>query len=158
MQDRQTAPSDQKSIYQDIEALLASGHTVQLTPQGTSMYPMFADARDQAVIAPLGDQQPERGDVVLYRREPSAGGMLVLHRVLRRTAAGYDMVGDNQSEVEHGVRQEQLRGILVAWERRGKMRSVRNIGYRVFAALWLWMLPLRTPIHRLLGRLRSLGG
>lgn len=152
----------EKNVQQDgghqnynIEALLKDGHTVQLTPQGTSMYPMFADAHDQAVIAPLGGRTVRRGDVVLYRR---SDGRLVLHRVSRRTAEGcYDMVGDNQSEIERSVQPQQLLGVLVAWQRRGRMRSVKNIGYRMAAGLWLWMLPFRAPIHRMLARVRGLG-
>lgn len=145
-----------ETTYLSIEDALAAGKTVQITPQGTSMYPMFADPHDQAVIAPLNGRLPRRGDVVLYRRDVSAGGLLVLHRVYRHSVSGYELVGDNQSEIERGVREDQLRGILTEWVRCGRRRSVHHIGYRIFFGLWLWMLPLRDPIHRLLARLRRM--
>lgn len=65
----------------DIEKLLAEGNTIQLHPQGYSMYPMFCPGRDEAIISPVQDaSELKRGDVVLYRRD---GGILVLHRIYK---------------------------------------------------------------------------
>ena len=71
-----------------------------MRPQGTSMYPMFASPEDEAVIAPADVARLKRGDVVVYRRDPGAGGLLVMHRIYRRKGDAFYMVGDNQSEVE----------------------------------------------------------
>ena len=139
----------------DIESLLAAGRTIQMRPQGTSMYPMFADPADEAVIAPVDVARLKRGDVVVYRRDPNAGGLLVMHRIYRRNGEEFYMVGDNQSEIEGPLRADQMRGILVQWVRRGRTYSVKNIGYRMFFGLWLWMLPLRDPIHKMLAWLRK---
>lgn len=143
---------DTKQIKEkyDIESLLAAGRTIQMRPQGTSMYPMFADPADEAVIAPVDVARLKRGDVVVYRRDPNAGGLLVMHRIYRRNGEEFYMVGDNQSEIEGPLRADQMRGILVQWVRRGRTYSVKNIGYRLFSGLWLVMLPLRNPIHRML--------
>lgn len=69
------------------EELLAEGRTIQIKPQGYSMYPLFVPGRDSAVIAPpekSGRQganlRYRRGDVVLYRGE---GQKLILHRICR---------------------------------------------------------------------------
>ena len=82
------------------EELLAEGRTIQIKPQGYSMYPLFVPGRDSAVIAPPEKRgrdsaviaPPEkngrqganlryrRGDVVLYRGE---GQKLILHRICR---------------------------------------------------------------------------
>ena len=61
---------DTKQIKEkyDIESLLAAGRTIQMRPQGTSMYPMFVDPSDEAVIAPVDVNKLKRGDVVVYRR------------------------------------------------------------------------------------------
>ena len=149
---------DTKQIKEkyDIESLLAAGRTIQMRPQGTSMYPMFADPADEAVIAPVDVARLKRGDVVVYRRDPNAGGLLVMHRIYRRNGEEFYMVGDNRSEIEGPLRADQMRGILVQWVRRGRTYSVKNIGYRLFSGLWLVMLPLRNPVYRLLawGRCR----
>lgn len=147
---------ERKQYKYDIEALLAAGNTICMRPQGTSMYPMFVTPEDQAVIAPVDVTRLKRGDVVVYRRDAEAGGLLVMHRIYKRTGDGFYTVGDNQSAVEGPLRADQMRGILVEWVRRGRTYSVKNIGYRLFFGLWLWMLPLRSPIHRLLAQIRRL--
>lgn len=122
------------------EKLLAEGRTIQFKPIGYSMYPLFVPDRDQAVVAPIGDIMPRRGDVVLYRRE---GGNLVLHRICRYDAEGFYMVGDNESEIEGPLQREQIKGILVGIIRKGKRFSSKNLLYCSAAGLWLWMRPLR---------------
>lgn len=124
----------------DIEALLGAGKSIQIYPRGYSMYPLFVPGRDQAVIAPAEKGRLKRGDVVLYRRE---GSILVLHRIWKRRTDGFYMVGDNQSEVEGPLQEEQIRGILYRVVRRGKSFTVRNPIYRMLAAVWLQLRPFR---------------
>ena len=140
----------------DIEALLAEGKSIQIHPQGYSMYPLFVPGRDEAVIAPVRAEELKRGDVVLYRRE---SGILVLHRIWKRKPEGFYMVGDNQSEPEGPLRPEQIKGRLCRILRRGKNFSVRNPLYRCAASLWLFLRPLRPQlsgaaafVKRLFGR------
>jgi hypothetical protein len=141
----------------DIEQLLLDGQQICIRPQGTSMYPMFVGPEDEAILAPVCTEELRRGDVVLYRRDPEAGGILVMHRICKRSPEGFYLVGDNQSIVEGPVRPDQIRGILVAWERKGKLRSVQNIGYRLFFGLWLLMLPWRDSVHHFLRVIKHTG-
>jgi hypothetical protein len=128
----------------DIETLLAEGRTIQLHPEGYSMYPLFVPGRDEAVIAPIGSHVPRRGDVVLYRR---AQGILVLHRICRVTAEGVYLVGDNQTQVEGPLAPDQIKGILVAIVRRGKhIKSTQPI-YVAASRFWLFLRPVRRPIQ-----------
>ena len=129
----------------DIEGLLAEGKSIQIYPQGYSMYPLFVPGRDQAVTGPVGEEKLKRGDVVLYRRE---GSILVLHRIWKRRADGFYMVGDNQRAVEGPLRAEQIKGILRRVVRRGKCFSVRNPFYRFLASVWLFLRPLRPALSR----------
>jgi hypothetical protein len=139
----------------NIEELLAAGHTIRLHPLGYSMYPLFVPGRDEAIIAPLGERKPRRGDVVLYRREQ---GILVLHRIQRITKKGIYFVGDNQTEVEGPLRPDQVRGILVAFVRKGKYTRTTQPLYAVFSRIWLIFRPMRRPIqlagHFLRSRIR----
>jgi len=128
----------------DIEKLLSQGNTVQLHPQGYSMYPLFMPERDEAIIAPVTDvSQLKRGDVVLYRRE---GGILVLHRICKVNGSGFYLVGDNQTEVEGPLRAEQMRGVLVAFIRKGKEIPADDPIYRLASRLWLFLRPVRRCI------------
>lgn len=129
----------------DIEKLLAEGNTIQIKPKGWSMYPMMRPGRDEAVIAPADTKKLKRGDVVLYRRK---AGILVLHRIWKANKEGLFLVGDNQVEIEGPVNREQVKGKLAAFVRNGKSISVKNPAYRVPAALWLRLRPVRNGIKR----------
>lgn len=150
------------------EELLAEGRTIQIKPQGYSMYPLFVPGRDSAVIAPPEKSgrdsaviaPPEKsgrqganlryrkGDVVLYRGE---GQKLILHRICRlkkekNGSTAYYMAGDNQSRLEGPVYQEQIKGVLVAVIRNGKTFTVNNLIYRAVFTVWRWLRPARQQI------------
>ena len=127
----------------DIEKLLEQGKTVQFGPIGYSMYPLFVPGRDEAVVAPADPEALKRGDVALYRRDES---ILVLHRIWKRKSDGFYMVGDNQRQVEGPLRPDQIKGVLVQIIRKGRRFSVKSIPYRVLAAVWLAMRPLRPAV------------
>ena len=133
----------EKSEKYDIEALLREGKTIQIFPQGYSMYPMFVPGRDEALIAAADTDKLRRGDVVLYRRK---SGILVLHRIYRRKGKAFYMVGDHQREVEGPVLAEQIKGILVAFVRRGKLIKTQNPVYLAASHIWLILRPVRLPI------------
>lgn len=137
----------------DIEKLLGAGQTIQLKPQGYSMYPLFVPGRDEARIAPIGDRRVKRGDVVLYRRDQS---ILVLHRIVRRDAAGIYLTGDNQKEIEGPLREDQMRGILIGFVRKGRYISVKNIVYRMYAGIWLYLRPFRPFISRTVAKIKRI--
>jgi hypothetical protein len=129
---------------QNIEELLAGGRTVQLHPEGYSMYPLFVPGRDEAVIAPVAGRRLRRGDVVLYRRRD---GILVLHRICRVTAQGVYLVGDNQTQVEGPLAPDQIKGILVAFVRRGKRIACTQPVYVAASFVWLFLRPVRRPLQ-----------
>ncbi|MCD7956239.1 MAG: S24/S26 family peptidase [Lachnospiraceae bacterium] len=142
----------------DIEQLLAEGRVIQLKPRGTSMYPMFVEGRDEAVIDPIkkvtqadGSLRLRRGDVVLYRRD---GGILVLHRISRCAQEGYYLVGDNQSVEEGPIRGGQILGILTGFIRKGHYCPARHPVYQLASRIWLILLPVRPKITRTLHRIK----
>lgn len=128
-----------------IEEQLEKHSSIQIYPQGYSMYPMLIPGRDQAVLTKASPEELRRGDVVLYRRED---GMLVLHRLCRIRPEGFYMVGDNQTEVEGPLKGEQIRGKLTAFIRKGREIRVTNPIYRLAAWIWLLLRPIRDPIKR----------
>ncbi len=122
------------------EELLASEQTIQLPPQGYSMYPLIVPGRDQAIIAPAKADELRRGDVALYRRK---GDILVLHRICKIDASGYYFVGDNQIEVEGPLEGEQIIGKLVALIRKGKQVDLSHPAYAASCWIWLRLRPVR---------------
>lgn len=135
----------------DIEKLLLDGHTIQIKPQGYSMYPLFLPGRDEALIRKADLSALRRGDVILYRRDQ---GILVLHRIWKINKNGLYLVGDNQTEIEGPLRYDQVRGQLVGLIRNGRRLSVRNPVYRIMTGAWLWLRPFRPAISKAASRLK----
>ncbi len=127
-----------------IEELLQQAETVQVAPEGYSMYPMFVPGRDKAVLKQADTTQLKKGDVILYRRP---GSILVLHRICRHTSEGFFMVGDNQVEVEGPLAEEQIIGVLTGFVRKGRLISVHNPLYVLYAGIWLFLRPVRRPLQ-----------
>lgn len=117
----------------DVEKLLDEGNIIQIKPQGTSMWPLFSSGNEQAIVAPV-DRALKSGDVVLYRRKES---ILVIHRICRCDKKGYYLVGDNQTEIEGPIKESQIKGVMVAFIRKGKTVSVNNVLYRLYSFVWL---------------------
>lgn len=142
---------DQEKV--DIERLLEQGQQVQIHPQGYSMYPMFIPGRDEAILQKAEPAKLKKGDVVLYRRE---SGILVLHRICKKKENTFYMVGDNQSEVEGPLKEEQMKGVLIGFIRNGKYRSVKNPMYLLASRLWLFLRPLRPVISKVLATIKHI--
>lgn len=135
----------------DIERLLQEGQTVQIKPQGYSMYPLFVPGRDEAVIRKAEPESLKKGDVVLYRRDH---GILVLHRICRKKQNAFFMVGDNQKEIEGPLREDQIKGVMSGFVRNGKYRSVKHPGYVLFSRIWLFLRPIRPVISKTVAALK----
>lgn len=141
----------------DLAELLAKGQTVEIYPQGNSMYPLVIPGRDRVVLAPFVRQRDRirRGDVLLFRRENS---ILVLHRVCRVTQEGVYFVGDNQRVVEGPIAPSQILGRSVGFVRRGHRISIHHPLYVIFTGAWLLFLPLRPTAWKLLAAIRRILG
>lgn len=141
---------DVQDILPIIREKLSAGGEVSLTVTGESMYPLLRGERDRVTIAPLR-RALRVNDVPLYLR---AGGGLVLHRVMRMERDGsFVCCGDHQWHLEYGLRPEQILGIAVAFERKGRKFSANNLIYRCGSGLWRWLRFLRRPLFALAGRL-----
>lgn len=126
-----------------IQERLASGESVQFTPQGTSMRPTIYGGRDQVVLSPLPEKL-KKYDLPLYRRDD---GQFVLHRIVK-VGKTYTCVGDNQFILEEGVPQEWMIALTSGFVRKGKYYSVDSFGYRVYCRLWHWTRPIRYFVLR----------
>ena len=136
----------------DIEKLLEEDNIIQMKPQGWSMYPLIYYGRDAAVIEPADVEKLKRGDVVLYRRDK---GILVLHRIWKRTEEGFYLVGDNQVEIEGPLRPDQMKGRMIRVIRKGKEISVDSVGYKLYARVWLWLRPCRPVLSKIVHVLKG---
>ncbi len=112
--------------------------------KGDSMRPLIRPGRDVPEISALGDRRPEKYDVVLYK----AAGNYILHRIIRirHTEHGteYSALGDHNLHMEHGIRDDQVIGILSGIVRNGTVRTdLCSFKYRLYVLLWCRLYPLR---------------
>lgn len=122
---------------------LAEGKTVRFFPRGCSMRPLLRQGRDQVVLAPVTGEL-KKYDIPFYRRDD---GHFVLHRIVE-VGETYTCIGDNQHELEHGIRRDQILAVAVAVVREGREIPVTNLGYRVYSRLIHWLRPVKGFLGR----------
>lgn len=134
--------------------LIRAGNEVSLPVVGGSMTPFLGDGRDRVFL-----QKPEgrlkKGDVVLYQR---LSGDYVLHRIcrVRRNASTklYDIVGDAQTQIERGIKKEQILGKVVRIERKGTLKTPGSFYWWFFQYIWVNIIPMRPKILRVYASIR----
>lgn len=128
---------------------LAAGHNVRFSPRGVSMLPMLRQGIDSVVLSPLPEKL-KKYDLPLYQRDD---GKYVLHRVV---AAGntYTCVGDNQFELEPGLRHDQMIALVTEFSRGEKVWSVKFLRYQIYCRFWHYSRPVRHFWRRGKGWLR----
>lgn len=141
-----------KARYVDTQAyvsvmrdLVNEGKEVSMLVSGSSMSPFLIHYRDTIYFA-----RPERelraGDMVFYQRDD---GQFIMHRIIRVRRDGcYDIVGDNQTEIERGVRRDQIFAIITRVKRKGKWIMPGDFWWVFFAHVWRRMIPVRRVVAR----------
>ncbi|MBQ4264946.1 MAG: S24/S26 family peptidase [Clostridia bacterium] len=126
--------------YVDVlRGLTEEGHEVSMLVSGSSMSPFICHQRD-SIYFKKPDAPLKAGDMVFYQRE---SGQYIMHRILRAYAGEYDIVGDAQTEIERGVKREQIFAIVTRVKRKGKMIQPGDFWWEFFARVWTKMIPLR---------------
>lgn len=150
--------TQQINSYENLSALRAmstGGEEMKLFVSGGSMTPFLIHRRD-SVYFRKPDRPLKRGDIVFFQRD---SGQFVLHRILRvhgtEDAPLYDIVGDGQTQVERNVRRDQIFGLVVRAERKGKVLTPKSLWWKFFAGAWLRLLPLRPLLVKLYAALRG---
>lgn len=126
-----------------IRAQLAKGQSVQIGPRGTSMRPLLRQGIDAVVLSPLPEKL-KKYDLPLYQRDD---GQYVLHRIVK-AGQTYTCIGDNQFELETGVREDQMIALATAVSRDGRIIRVSAPGYWLYCRFWHFTRPLRSVWRR----------
>lgn len=136
---------DTKEYVGVLRELVESGREVSMLVSGGSMSPFLIHYRDTIFFA-RPDRALRRGDMVFFRRDD---GSYVMHRICRVRRDGcFDIVGDNQTEIERGVRRDQIFAIVTRVRRKGKWIRPGDFWWWFFAHVWLRLIPLRSVIAR----------
>ena len=124
----------------NLEYLLNNNKTIQVYPQGYSMYPFIKPHQDAVILKKVNYQTLKRGDVVLFQR---GTGLYVLHRIYKIKNQQFFLVGDNQIDIEGPILSTQIKAKMIAIKKKNKIIDVNNIIYFIIAQLWLLLRPLR---------------
>ncbi len=127
-----------------IEDILKEEGVFVSTTVGVSMYPMLRNRRDTIIVRPY-EGRLKKYDVPLYRK----GELYVLHRIIDVRPDSYVICGDNCEQIEYGITDDQIIGVLTGFYRGSKQIDMESWGYRMYARYWGKTLSLR----RLRGRI-----
>ena len=116
-----------------------------LVISGNSMSPFLVHGRDTVYLSRL-DRPAKKGDVLLYKRE---SGAYILHRVYKVEKDSYTMVGDAQTQLEQGIRQDQIIAIMTSALRKGKLQKKGSFWWEFFEKLWIRIIPLRPILTKI---------
>lgn len=129
-----------KTTYE--QELKTNGKLVYTTV-GRSMRPFLRSGEDLMIIETREDSRFKPRDVVLYRRD---SGKYVLHRIMAVRKHDYVLCGDNCWNLEPGIRDDQILGVLTAVIRDGKRRDVSDKFYRAKVFVWWLLYPIRACV------------
>ena len=138
---RKVAPEE---LIPELLTLLDQAESVPLTITGSSMTPFLVHGRDTVFLSKV-TRPLKKGDMILYQRR---NGRYILHRICRVHPDCYDLVGDAQTEIESGIRPEQVLAIVNTVRHKGKILSHGSFWWNFFEGFWLRVIPLRPVIRR----------
>ena len=141
-----------EQLMEPLLALLEETSTVPLVITGSSMTPFLVHGRDTVYLS-KASHPLKRGDMVLYQRD---SGAWILHRVCRAEAGTYTMVGDNQTLLEPGIRPDQVKAVVTAVRRKGKLLQKGSFWWDFFEMIWIRMVPLRPAVRAVYSCLKRL--
>ena len=124
---------------ESIESQLLEEGVYVSTTSGYSMWPLLRDRKDRVVIIAKGDARLKKWDLPLYRYPD---GRLVLHRIIGVKEGYYRVRGDNTYSVER-IPEEWILGYVTELYRGEKHVLSTSRSYRLYAAFWNWIYPLR---------------
>lgn len=134
-----------------IKESLENGKSVRFSPRGISMLPMLRQGIDTVVLSPLPEKL-KKYDLPLYQRDD---GKYILHRIVK-VSDTYTCIGDNQFELEPGVRHDQMIALVTGFTRGDKEHHVTEPMYQLYCRVWHYSRPVRSIIRKVKNRLRRM--
>lgn len=142
---------DSNEYMNILKDLVEEGREVNLVVSGHSMTPFLVEKRDQIYFR-KPDRKLKRGDMVFYQRNT---GQYVMHRIGKTDSKGFYMIGDSQTQMEGPIYREQIFGLVVKAERKGKLIGPGNFWWEFFEHVWIHMILLRPIFTRLYNMIRK---
>ena len=136
-------------LMDQLLGLLEDTEAVPLVISGSSMAPFLVHGRDTVYLSKV--KHPlKKGDMILYCRD---NGAYILHRICRAEEGTYTLVGDAQTRLEPGLRQDQVLAVVSAVCRKGKILRRGSFWWDFFERIWIRMISLRPVVMAVYSRL-----
>ncbi|MCQ2491570.1 MAG: S24/S26 family peptidase [Lachnospiraceae bacterium] len=131
---------DTQEYVSVLRELVEEGKQVNMLIAGNSMSPFIIHQRDYIYF-----QKPDRelkvGDPVFYQRD---NGQYVMHRICKVNKDGtYNIVGDAQYEIEHGVRRDQIFALITQVRRKNQLLKPGDFWWDFFEKVYIRIIPFR---------------
>ena len=118
---------------------------------GSSMKPLIRPERDIVTIMPL-IRAPMIGDIVLFRR---IDGKNIVHRVYKISSDWIQTWGDNCRNADAPIKRNDIYGIIVSVEKRGKTYQLDTDKQRSYGIRWM---KYGKPLWKVIQKIRKMGG
>ena len=143
---------DTALLLEEYRTLLETVDQLPLLISGNSMSPFLVHGRDTVYLTKV-NRPLRRGDIVLYRRK---NGAYILHRICAVEGETFSIIGDAQTEIEHGIAKEQIFAVVCAADRKGKRQAPGCFWWDFFAKFWIRIIPARPILLRIYCGLKSI--
>lgn len=140
----------EEEFYEALDA----GECVRLLGVGNSMRPLLRNGLDYVFLKKTEKQTIRKGDVILYR----SAGKLVLHRVVKVNGDSYHLLGDGNTRIEKNIREADILGKAIGFERKDRYFPVESFWYRCYWRIWVFLRPLRPLIKKINVLIKKLFG
>lgn len=138
-----------ENVNPGLEDILKEKGRLITTANGNSMQPLIRPGRDTVILKRIDySNGPEKYDVILYKRKNNT---YVLHRILEKRQNDYILCGDSQTQMEYGVKKEQILAVLEGIYRGKWYINTKSWYYKVYVHIWChkWGLILRKIFRKL---------
>ena len=140
-----------KELAPVIEQSVNQGKQVKFTVTGNSMFPLFANRRDQVIVEKA--ESISKYDIVLHLRED---GHYILHRVIGVKGNMLTIAGDNETVKERNVDSSRVIAKVTSFVRKGEGCNLNSFWYKLYCRIWLAVFPFRIVILKPLIWIRRL--
>ncbi len=139
---------DTREYVSILRELTEEGRQVSMLVSGSSMTPFICHERDY-IYFEKPKRPLKRGDAVFYQRD---SGQYVMHRICKVCKDDtFDLIGDGQDEIEHGIRRDQIFALVIKIKRKGKLIGPGELWWVFFEKVWIRVIPFRKILRRFFG-------
>ena len=115
------------------------------------MLPLIRVGKDSVTLSSI-TRPLRKYDIALYQRD---NGKYILHRIIK-VSDTITCVGDNQVQIETGLRYDQMIAIVSGFSRAGKEHSVNELGYKLYCRRWYCCWFVRRFLSRVKRKILSI--